>query len=306
MPTDPAQFQPTTTRPPDFDAFWAETIAATAAIPLRLSIEPDPLHSLPDVTVSQVRFDSLGGVRVFGWLSEPAKPGRHPAVFILPGYGGASVPQRLFSREGFVALALSPRGQEGSRDQFNPGFPGLMLAGIEDKATYAYRGIYMDCWRALDVLLSLPSVDPQRVAVIGSSQGGALTIVTAGLRHEMIAAAPDVPFLCAMRDAIDMTIAYPYAEVANLVRQQPQRREAVLQTLDYFDILNFAPAVRCPTLLSIGLQDITCPPETGYALYRALPCEKELVVYPQAGHEGGGFTHADRKLRWLKKVVGMA
>ena len=306
MPADPAQFQPTTSRPADFDVFWQETIAATAAVPLRLTVEPDPLHSLPDVTVSQVRFDSLGGVRVFGWLCEPKKPGRYPAGLILPGYSGASTPQRLLSREGFVAFALSPRGQEGSRDQFNPGFPGLMLAGIGDKTAYAYRGIYMDCWRALDVLLSLPSVDPQRVAVIGSSQGGALTVVTAALRHEMIAAAPDVPYLCALRDVFDMTIAYPYAEVANLLAQQPQRRDAVLQTLDYFDILNFAPAVRCPTLLSIGLQDIICPPETGYALYRALQCPKELAVYPQAGHEGGGATHLERKLRWLKKIVGVA
>jgi cephalosporin-C deacetylase len=54
--------------------------------------------------------------------------------------------------------------------------------------------------------------------------------------------------------------------------------------------------------VSLGLRDDVCPPRTGYALYNALTCPKELKVYPEAAHEGGGFTHGQIKLRWLKSI----
>lgn len=299
-------FRASTTRPADFDAFWEETVAATRATPMRMSVEPDPLHSLPDVPVSRVYFTGLGGLRIMGWLSQPPAPGKHPAVLILPGYSTAVYPQRAWSQEGFVAFALSPRGEPGSDHEFRPGFPGLMTAGIEDKSTYCYRGIYMDAWRAVDVLLAQPDVDASRLIVAGGSQGGALTLVTAALRSkDVLACAPDVPYLTAIRDAVAMTIAYPYAEISNLLRLYPQRAAEVFRLLDYFDVLNFAPAVSCPTLMSIGLKDATCPPETGYALWNALTCLKELKVYPLAAHEGGGFVQADLKLHWAKKLVGL-
>ena len=39
------------------------------------------------------------------------------------------------------------------------------------------------------------------------------------------------------------------------------------ETLNYFDGINFAPRIRCPMLVYVGLGDDVCPPETGYALY---------------------------------------
>ena len=52
---------------------------------------------------------------------------------------------------------------------------------LEDKDQYYYKRVYMGCVRANDFLVSLPNFDGTNLAVTGGSQGGALSIVTAGL-----------------------------------------------------------------------------------------------------------------------------
>ena len=49
---------------------------------------------------------------------------------------------------------------------------------------------------------------------------------------------------------------------------------------------NLAPRVACPIIVNIGQQDSTCPPETGYALFRAIGSEdKRLYDYDGHGHD---------------------
>lgn len=300
------QFQAQVERPDDFDDFWQATIDELAGVPASLTVEPDPLRSTERVEIAQVHFDSLGGVRLFGWYARPSAPGRYPGLLMLPGYSGNTMPPRAMAGEGFAVLALSVRAHPRSNDRYAPGFPGLMTDGIERKETYGYRGVYMDCYRGLDVLRDLDGVDPERLGVTGGSQGGALTLLTAALRPEVRAAAADVPFLCAIRDAVDLTMSYPFAEISDLLRRRPELAAAAWATIPYYDILNFAPRIACPVLVSLGLKDDICPPQTGYALYHALTCPKELKVYPNAAHEGGGFSHGLVKLPWLKQRLGLA
>lgn len=299
------QYRTNLERPGDFDRFWQATIGELAGIPINLTITPDPLRSNDRCAVDQVHFDSYGGVRIFGWYARPSQPGRYPGLLMLPGYSANSMPQRALAGEGFAVLALSVRGHNRSNGEYYPGFPGLMTDGVERRETYGYRGIYMDCYRGLDVLKNLDSVDPARLGVTGGSQGGALTLLTAALRPEIKAAAADVPFLTAMRDAVGLTTSYPYGEIGDLLRQRPELATTVWQTIAYYDIINFAPQITCPTLISLGLKDDICPPQTGYALYNALTCPKELKTYANAAHEGGGFSHGQVKVPWLKaRLVG--
>ncbi|MBI4641154.1 MAG: acetylxylan esterase, partial [Candidatus Tectomicrobia bacterium] len=163
---------------------------------------------------------------------------------------------------------------------------------IVDKHTYSYRGFYVDVWRAVDFLLSRPEVDPNRIGITGSSQGGALTIVTAAMRHEIRAAAAGAPYLCGMMDAIRLTHTYPYQEINDYLRLYPEREKQVRETLSYFDGINFADKIRCPIIVNIGLNDDVCPPETGYALFNVIGSpEKKLYPYENCGHDAGSAFH---------------
>lgn len=286
-------------RPAGFDALWDETAAELAAVPPDITMRRSPLRSTDRVDAFEVSYASIGGVRIAGWLCVPTGDTARPAVALYPGYGGSLSVPRPWAEAGYAALQISPRGHHRSDDVVAPGFPGLMTHGIESPSTYVYRGMYADCWRAIDVLLVRPEVDRRRIAVSGGSQGGALALVTAAMRPEVAAAAADVPFLTGIRDALRLGRSYPYDEVRDHLRLHPHDEERVLATLDHVDTLYFADRIGVPVLLSVGLQDDICPPATAHALRDRLGAACELAPYPDAGHEGGGFTHACRKLAWL-------
>ena len=294
-----ADFVASTPRPSDFVAFWQQARSDLEAIPASISSEREPLRSTERVETFAIRFTSLGKARIFAWLCLPRGKTGCPGLLLPPGYSGVPSLPRAWAELGFAALQVSPRGHHRSDGEVAPGFPGYMTAGIEDPRAYIYRGAYCDVWRAVDVLLQCPEVDSSRIAVTGGSQGGALSLVAAAARPEIVAVAADVPFLTGIRDSLRLGSSYPYEEINDYIRQYPEREVHVLTTLDYVDTLNFADSVRVPTLLSAGLSDDVCPPETAYALYNRLQCPKEIRAYPNTGHEGGGLTHMLVKQTWL-------
>jgi len=292
--TVPQDYQSKVTKPADFDAFWQGVMEQAATIPLAAEAIPEPLRTSDDVEVFQVFYDSLDRVRIAAWYCRPThRAERAPALLFLPGYQMDPPIPKEWARKGYIALSVAPRGKLRSLRQFNPGYPNLLTYNIVDRHTYAYRGFYVDAWRGIDFLLSRPEVDPSRIGVTGTSQGGGLTICTAAMRHEVRAAAAGAPYLCGFLDAIELTHTYPYEEINDYLRQHPERRAEVEETLAYFDGLNFADHITCPIIVNIGLQDNICPPETGYALFhRIAATDKRLYTYDGHGHDAGRLQHS--------------
>jgi cephalosporin-C deacetylase len=291
--------------PQAFEGFWAGTLAELDRIDPALTVERSELRSTERVDTFEVTYTSLDGVAVFGWLCAPVGGRSRPGVVLYPGYGGNPSVPRSWAEIGYVALQISPRGHHRSDGMVAPGFPGLMTDGIDDPSSYIYRGIYCDAHRAVDVLLGRPEVDRARVAVHGTSQGGALALVAAALRSEVVAAAADVPFLTSIREALELGHSYPYQEIVDHLRLHPGREARVLEVLDHIDTVHLAPRIRARLLLSVGLRDDVCPPATIRSLIARLGCEHELVEYPDGGHEGGGAVHMARKLEWLGRQLAL-
>jgi cephalosporin-C deacetylase len=279
-------------RPPDFDAFWEAIMAEAATIPLSPSLEHVPLRSTPEVDVFEIHYNSLDGLRIAGWYCVPKAaylPPPYPALLLVPGYISEPTLPKSWARQGYAAVGVAPRGKLRSNSRWNPGYPGLLTSNIVDRHTYAYRGFYVDAARAVDFVLTRPEVDQSRIGVHGSSQGGALTITTAALRPEISVGAAGAPYLCGFMDAAALTHSWPYEEINDYLRLYPERAEAVHETLNYFDGINFAPRISCPLLIYVGLNDDVCPPETAYALQRALRCPNELHAYPRCAHDAGAY-----------------
>jgi cephalosporin-C deacetylase len=289
-----ADYQSKVTKPADFEAFWQGVLRQAEAVPLAAEVVPDPLRTSADIEVFQVFYDSLDHVRIAAWYCRPTRRAeRTPAILFLPGYQMDPPIPKEWARKGYIALSVAPRGKLRSNRQFNPGYPNLLTYNLVDRHTYAYRGFYVDTWRGIDFLLSRPEVDPTRIGVTGTSQGGGLTICTAAMRPEVRAAAAGAPYLCGFIDAIELTHTYPYEEINDYLRQYPASRPAVEATLAYFDGLNFADQITCPIIVNIGLQDNVCPPETGYALFNKIgSTDKQLYPYDGHGHDAGRHQHS--------------
>src|SRR3954466_8381895 len=107
-------YRPDRTEPPDFDAFWADTLAAARAVATDPVFEraETPLRA---VTVDDVTFSGFGGQPIRAWLLAPAgAAGPLPTVVEYIGYGGGrSLPFQWlrWAAAGYAHLVMDTRGQ---------------------------------------------------------------------------------------------------------------------------------------------------------------------------------------------------
>ena len=318
MPLDQLRaYLPEREEPADFDSFWKTTLKDTRRHDL------DPVFTPIDIGLAaletyDVSFSGYAGQRIKGWLNLPrGRTGRVPCVVEFIGYGGGrGFPSDwlLWSAAGYAHLVMDTRGQgsawikgdtadpepEGS----NPHFPGFMTRGVLHPETYYYRRVFSDGVRAVEAARAHEAIDPERIVVTGGSQGGGITIAVAALAENVVAAMPDVPFLCHYRHATELVDSHPYAEISRYLASHRDKVEQVFATLAYFDGVNLAARATTHALFSVGLMDEICPPSTVYAAYNHWQGEKDIRVYRYNHHEGGGTYQNLEKLAFLRQRLG--
>ena len=301
-------YTPALTRQPDFDAYWERTLAEAARTPLQASLEPVD-YPVAGPAFYRIFYNGWRGARICGWYITPAGAGPFPTVVVYHGYGGSK--NSIFAllpwvTAGYAVVAVDTRGQTGDSTDPTPyssgHWRGYMTAGILDPEEYYYRGAFVDCVRALDFVASRPELDAGRIALTGISQGGGLTLAVAALDRRPKAAVARVPYLCHYRRALEITDQQPYWEIAQFINWRPEYEQTAYRTLSYCDNLNLAPRVTCPTLVTVGLQDLICPPSTIFAVYNHLTCVKDILIYPYMGHADSD-AQWEPMLRWLRKYV---
>lgn len=313
-------------RPERFRAFWDAGLAAVRAVPLapqagplqvfdRAGIEAynlasaclpadfDPAgHRCASVESGKVSYAGIGGVRIHAWLAKPPGPGPFPALLVLPGAGVGARPRPLeHARHGYLAIDIQVHGHDVDLPAY-PQVPGYFDGPVWEPAEdMYYRRIYLNAARAVDYLLSRPDVDPQRIAVVGGSQGGRLSLVVAALDARICAGVVAIihygnqPYLrwaaACTGDGMDLTTAPAPADT-------PEGRGTAL-----LDPANFAPDVRCPMLLNAGLIDPVSPAASVWGVFQNLgAADRTMVVQPGMGHDWSAAF--DRQaLRWLEPML---
>ena len=185
----------------------------------------------------------------------------------------------------------------------DPHAPGFLTRGIGDPEAYYYRRVYVDAARAVRAAASHPLVDADRVAVVGTSQGGGIAIAAAALSGAAAAVVANLPFCCHFDRAVRITGDGPYAEVAGYLRVFRGDAERAMATLSYFDAVHFARRSHAPAAFSVALMDRVCPPSTVFAAYHAYAGPSSLQVWPFNGHEGGGTDQLELDVRFLERAL---
>lgn len=278
--------------PSDLRSFWDKTLAELKTVDPQykvIAVSPQPYA---DQTVYLVEMRSLGNVRVKGYLGVPKTQGKHPTLLKFPGFTQGFGPTDVHLGEEFVTFALNVRGHGNSTDDVNPGFANFKNVGIASPDTYIYRGVYMDCIRAIDFLVTRPEVDATHIAVQGPSQGGILSFWTAALDSRVALAAPAVPA------AIDY---WSYQEISALPGIPA---ETIIRTRNYFEPLNVPSWIRCPVYMAAGLFDTDAAPRRAFAMYNQLSVPRNYTLYPDAGHNLPG-EYNSRWLDWVRGEWGM-
>jgi len=315
-PAELAAYLPEVREPADFDDFWSATLSESRAAGGDVTVVP-AASPFSTVDVFDVTFPGFAGDPIKAWLIRPRGIEEPlPAVVEYIGYGGGrgTIGEKLgWASAGYAHLVMDTRGQGSAwgtggstPDPHGTGAstPGFMTRGIENPADYYYRRVFTDAVRAIDAVRTLPGIDPARVSVAGASQGGGIAIAAAGLAEGLVAALPEVPFLCHFERAVGFTDRDPYQEIARYLSVHRGAEERVFETLSYFDGVNLAARADAATLFSVALMDFTCPPSTVYAAYnRYAGADKQIEVYPFNDHEGGQTLQFLRQADFLAARV---
>jgi cephalosporin-C deacetylase-like acetyl esterase len=284
---EPEKIQPTVKDPADFQDFWNNAIAEARKVNLDPKLTLMPERCTSDANVYHISFQNeVQGSRIYGILAVPKKPGKYPAILRVPGAGiRPYAGDARTAGQGIITLEIGIHGIPVILDpQVYADLNGGALSNywsirMNNRDLHYYKRVYLGCVRAVDFIFSLPEFDGNNIAVTGGSQGGALTIVTSGLDKRIKYAAGLYPALCDHTGYLNKRAGgWPHY----FRNSQPGPGE--LETLSYYDVVNFARRVSIPGLYLWGFNDLTCPPTSMYSAFNVITSPKELQIFQETGH----------------------
>jgi len=293
------EYQGINPRPADFDDYWAAALAELDATDPAPELVPNPTLDTRCAECFDLWFTGVGGARIYAQYLRPKSAGACPAVLQFHGYSGNAgdwVEKLSYVAEGMCVASMDCRGQ-GGRSEDVGGVQGTTLQGHivrglddPDPQKLLFRSIFLDTAQLARVVAGFDEVDADRMGSMGGSQGGALSLACAALEPRIRRVASLFPFLCDFQRVWEMDLAKDaYHELQKFFRFHDPlhaRETEIFTRLGYIDLQHLAPRIQGDVLLFTGLMDTICPPSTQFAAYNKITAPKEMVIYPDFGHEG--------------------
>ena len=306
------KIRPFTQEPADFADFWSKNIEDMRRAPLSYSREKAEEYCTDKIDCYLLKINlNRQGQSVYAYLFYPknAQKGKHPVVLCPPGAGIKTIKEPLrhkyYAENGAIRMemeihGLDPRLPKETFDDISKAFNGrengYLENGLDDRDRYYMKRVYLALVRCIDLLTGLPEWDGRNVIVQGGSQGGALSIVAAGLDSRVTQCIVNHPALADMAAYTDgRTGGYPHFN-----KLKGMFNDRTLRTMAYYDVVNFARHVKADVYMTWGYNDNTCPPTTSYAVWNTLTCPKEALITPINEHWTSDETERGQ-MEWMLK-----
>ena len=287
----PEKLQPTTVMPQDFSDYWQNAIKEARKIDLNPKKRLLPERCTKDVNVYEVSFQNIQwNWRTYGILCVPVKEGKYPALLRVPGAGVRPYGGDIYTAsQGAITLEIGIHGISVTMDQkvYDDVFNGALMNywnwGMDNRDDSYYKRVIIGCIRALDYIEEYTPWNGQQLGVSGSSQGGFLSLATAGLDKRVTYYAPVHAALCDhTASLVGVACGWPHYFYWNKGKGQ----EKQIETSRYYDGVNFARLIdnNQKGWFSFGYNDDVVPPTTAWATYNTVKGPKEISPYQATWH----------------------
>ena len=288
----PEQLLPSTVMPDDFSDFWQNAINEARNTPLEPTKRLLPERCTKDVNVYEVSFNNMKwGSRTYGILCVPVKEGKYPALLRVPGAGVRPYGGDIYTAsQGAVTLEIGIHGisvtmEQGVYDNLNNGaLSGYWEFGMDNRDKSYYKHVILGCIRALDYIEQYTPWNGKECGVTGSSQGGFLSLATAGLDKRITFYAPVHAALCDHTNSFrGIACGWPHYFYGSRESGDSMRK---IETSRYYDGVNFARLItdKQEGWFSFGYNDYVVPPATAWATYNIVTGPKEISPYRATWH----------------------
>ena len=291
---EPEKIRPGITRPADFDEFWANELKLLRANPLEVVKKtPIPADKLPAGIVGFDLHVKRGDVVVSGYLTMPAnsKAKSIPARLNFNGASKVSADVRNAGNTARNSISIVYNiNFHGLENSFNKSDDTItanrkevkdyQYLKADDKQNYAMRKIFLRTVVAADYVMSLPEFNGN-LGTYGGSLGGCQSIVCAAL-------VPEVKYCVSTATAMCDHLGAAAGHISGWPRLLADKRtpEGAEKTAPYFDMVNFAPKIKCPVLMAVGFIDVICSPASTYAAYNSLTTKVRQINHVVSGGHG--------------------
>ncbi|MBO4463710.1 MAG: acetylxylan esterase [Prevotella sp.] len=287
----PEKLQPSTVMPSDFKTFWNQAITEARYTPLEPTMRLLPERCTKDVNVYEVSFNNARwDSRTYGILCMPVKEGKYPALLRVPGAGARPYQGDVWTAsQGVVTLEIGIHGipvtlEQKVYDNLNHNaLSHYWDWGMDDRNQSYYKTVILGCIRAVDYIEQYTPWNGELLGVTGSSQGGFLSLVTAGLDKRVTCYAPVHAALCDHTNSLNgKACGWPHYFYWN----KGKGMEKQIETSRYYDGVNFARLIspQQKGWFSFGYNDDVVPPTSSWATYNTVTGPKEISVYQQTAH----------------------
>jgi len=245
------------------------------------NVNEDLLEGRKLGAVEEIWYESVGGMKVQGWIVKPPdfNPAKkYPLILYIHGgphamYGvGFNFEFQNHAAENYVVLYTNPRGSTGYGKQFgnaiNNAYPG------QD---------YDDLMRGVDETIKRGYIDEKNLFVTGGSGGGVLTAWIVGHTDRFAAAVSMKPVInwysfVGTTDGADWYYNFkklPWEDPTEHLQRSP---------------ITYVGNVKTPTMVLTGDLDLRTPMEQTEQFYRALKLRKVPTAMVRLNDEYHGFN----------------
>jgi dipeptidyl aminopeptidase/acylaminoacyl peptidase len=222
-----------------------------------------------------------------------ARNGQNAAIVYLHG-GPTSQTVNSFNRfvqfaanQGYMVLAPNYRGSTGYGKQFQE-------ANLFDMG----GGDLQDVLAGVDWIKQTGHLDPKKIAVMGASYGGYLSMMAVTKSPDVWAAGvPIVPFVDWFTEMKNEDPVLRESDLATM--GDPEKNKALYEDRSP---INFADRIKAPLLLLAGGHDPRCPKSETEQVVDAIKKRGGTVDYKIYENEGHGFARVENQIDAYKRV----
>jgi dipeptidyl aminopeptidase/acylaminoacyl peptidase len=223
-----------------------------------------------------------------------ARNGKNAAIVYIHG-GPASQSMNSFNRfiqfaanQGYMVLAPNYRGSTGYGKKFQE-------ANLFDMG----GGDLEDVLAGVDWIKQTGHLDPKKIAVMGGSYGGYLSMMAITKAPDLWAAGiPIVPFVNWFTEIDNEDPVLRQGDLATM--GDPQKNKALYEERSP---INFIEKIKAPLLLLAGGHDPRCPKSETLQVVDAIRKRGGSVDYKIYENEGHGFARVDNQIDAYKRIA---
>ena len=266
--------------PKDFDCFWQQRYQKA------LTLDPQPHTKIINEDklgwrLFEISYTSSDNCPIHGWLMVPTSGVINRGFIVGHGYGGRNEPDYHLPFKDAVLLFPCFRGLSLSAQPTISSEPYWhVIHNINQKDHYILGGCVDDLWLAVSTMLSLFPQLSGHLGYLGISFGGGIGALALAWETRISKGHLNVPTFG--HHPLRLRLA-TIGSAKSVQEYYKSHKKQTLSVLRYYDAALAAKRITQPMHCACATFDPCVAPPGQFAIYNALPHEKQLFIL-NAGH----------------------